>query len=334
MEFPIMRRRAALMAAAGLALSLTACGGGESSGGGQVPSKKTPVTVQAGLIPVIDVAALYLGDKQGFFSDRGIKLDLKTAQGGAALVPPVVSGQYQFAFSNIVSVLSARSQGLPLKVIASGSDSTGTEGKDVSMIRVPKDSPIKSAADLEGKKVGVNTLNNLLQMLGQVGVDADKGDSEKVEFVEMPFPDAVTALGKGDIDAMVTAEPFDTIAADADTRVISSPYLDLAKSSLTTSVYFTSEEQLKKNPELFAATKAAIDASLEYAQAHPDETRAELSSFMKIDPAVAEKVTLPTFAPEIKKSSVEMFVKTASAYGLIDDDDISYDDLVWSGTAG
>ncbi|MFJ8752800.1 ABC transporter substrate-binding protein [Streptomyces sp. NPDC102441] len=328
-----MRRRTALAAAAGLALSLTACGSGDSSGGGQVPSSKTPVTVQAGFIPVIDVAALYLGEKQGFFSSRGIKLDIKTAQGGAALVPPVVSGQYQFAFSNVVSVLSARGQGLPLKVIASGSNSTGTEGKDVTMIRVPKDSPIKSAADLAGKKVSVNTLNNLLQMLGQAGVDADRGDSEKVEFVEMPFPDAVTALGKGDIDAMVTAEPFDTIAADAGTRVISSPYLDLAETSLTTSVYFTSEEQLKKNPELFTAVKAAIDESLTYAQAHPRETRAQLSSFMKIDPAVAQKVTLPTFAPEIKPASVETFVKTASAYGLIDDDNISYDDLVWSGTA-
>ncbi|MFE7031088.1 ABC transporter substrate-binding protein [Streptomyces sp. NPDC057621] len=327
-----MRRRTALAAAAGLALSLTACGGGESSGG-QDPSSKTPVTVQAGFIPVIDVAALYLGEKQGFFSERGIKLDIKTAQGGAALVPPVVSGQYQFAFSNIVSVLSARGQGLPLKVIASGSNSTGTEGKDVTMIRVPKDSPIRSAADLEGKKVSVNTLNNLLQMLGEVAVDADRADPDKVEFVELPFPDAVTALGKGDIDAMVTAEPFDTIAADKDTRVIASPYLDMAKSSLTTSVYFTSEAQLKKNPNLFTALKAAIDESLAYAEAHPRETRAQLSSFMKIDAGVAQKVTLPTFAPAIEQSSVETFVKTARAHGLIDKD-ISYDDLVWSGTAG
>lgn len=54
---------------------------------------------------------------------------------------------------------------------------------------------------------------------------------------------------------------------------------------------------------------------------------------MKIDPEVAQKVTLPTFAPAIEQSSVETFVKTARAHGLIDKD-ISYDDLVWSGTAG
>ncbi|WP_069812422.1 ABC transporter substrate-binding protein [Streptomyces sp. TP-A0874] len=326
-----MRRRTALAGAAGLALSLTACGSGSSSAG--APSSKKPTTVKAGFIPVIDVAALYLGQQQGVFSDNGLKLDIKTAQGGAALVPPVVSGQYQFAFSNVVSVLSARSKGLPLKIIAAGSSSTGTDGKDVTMIRVRKDSPIRTAADLEGKRVSVNTLNNLLQMLGEVAVTAARGNPDKVKFVELPFPDAVTALKKGEIDAMVTAEPFDAIAAQADTRVIASPYLEMAKESLTTSVYFTSEDQLKKNPELFTALKKAIDASLTYADGHPDETRAQLSSFMTIDPDIVQKVTLPTYSPEIPRTSVEAFVKAATQYGLIDRT-ISYNDLVWSGTAG
>jgi NitT/TauT family transport system substrate-binding protein len=332
MEFPIMRRRTALAGAAGLAVSLSACGSGGSSGGVS-PSTKKPVTAQAGFIPVIDVAALYLGQKQGFFTDHGLKLDIKTAQGGAALVPPVVSGQYEFAFSNIVSVLAARSKGLPLKVIAAGSSSTGRDGKDVSMIRVREDSAVRTAADLAGKKVSVNTLNNLLQMLGQVAVTAAHGDPDAVKFVELPFPDAVTALKKGEIEAMVTAEPFDTIAAQADTRVIASPYLEMAKGSLTTSVYFASEQQLKKNPKLFTALKGAIDASLDYAEAHPDETRDQLSSFMTIDPGVVEKVTLPTFSPTISQASVEAFVKAATKYGLIDTT-VTYQDLLWSGAAG
>ncbi|MEZ7006224.1 ABC transporter substrate-binding protein [Streptomyces sp. AD55] len=333
MKSPIMRRRTALAGAAGLALSLSACGSGGSTAGGGAPSSKKPVTVQAGFIPVIDVAALYLGEQQGLFSERGLKLDIKTGQGGAALVPPVVSGQYQFAFSNVVSVLAARDKGLPLKIIAAGSNSTGVDGKDVTMIRVREDSPIRTAADLEGKKVSVNTLNNLLQMLGEVAVTAARGNPDKVRFVELPFPDAVTALKKGDIDAMVTAEPFDTIAAQHGTRVIASPYLEMSDTSLTTSVYFTSEDQLKKNPELFTGLKAAIDASLAYANSHPDETRAQLASFMTIDPAVAEKVTLPTFSPEIPEASVDAFVKAAGKYGIIDRP-LAYRDLVWSGTAG
>lgn len=337
MEFRTLRRRTALIAAAALALPLAGCGSGHSVAGLN-PTAQTPVTVQAGFIPVIDVAALYLGEKKGFFAGRGIDLKINTAQGGAALVPPVMTGEYQFGFSNIVSLLSARSEGLPLKVIASGSSSTAVAGKDVTMIRVPQNSPITSAADLAGKKVSVNTLNNLLQLLAEVSVTAAHGDADSVQFVELPFPDAVTALGNGNIDAMVTAEPFDTVAAGKSTRVIASPYLDLSASSLTTSAYFTSEQQLEQNPRLFATIKAAIDESLTYANTHTEETRAQLASFMKIDPAVARKVILPTFSPAIPRASIDTFVKAAKQFHLIGDDvsstDVTYNDLVWSGSAG
>ena len=333
MSFPSVRMSSAAAGALAATLVLSSCGGGEGTeGSGQAPSAATPVTVQAGYIPVIDVAALYLGDEQGFFEDAGIDLNVNTGQGGAALVPPVVSGEYQFAFSNMVSVLTARAQGLPLQIIASGSASTGVEGEDVSMIRVREDSDIQSAADLEGRRVSVNTLNNLLQMLGDVAVDADGGDPDAVDFVELPFPDAVTALGNGDIDAMVTAEPFDSIAEAAGTRVIASPYLAMSEESLTTSVYFSSEQQLQEDPELFEAIVTAINQSLEYAQEHPDEVRAQLSTFTQIDPSVIEQVTLPTFDPAIPEESVQTFIDTATQFGILEGD-VTYDDVVWSGAA-
>jgi NitT/TauT family transport system substrate-binding protein len=331
MRLSIVRRAVAASAAAALALTLTACGGGDGGTAGLDPSKQQPVTIKAGFIPVIDVAALYLGEKKGFFAENGIKLDIKTGQGGAALVPSVVSGEYQFAFSNMVSVLSGRAQGLPLKVIAAGSNSTGVRGKDVTMIRVPENSPIKTAKDLEGKKVAVNTLNSLLQMLGDVSVRAAGGDPSKVKYLEMPFADGATALKKGTVDAMVTAEPFDTIPAEG-TRVIASPYPDMAQGSLTTSVYFTSEQQLQKNPKLFAATQKAINQSLTYAQQHPDEVRAQLGEFTDIADAIREKVTLPTYKPEIDRPSIEKFVQAGMQSKIISKS-VAFDDVVWSGPA-
>src|SRR3954468_7299219 len=103
------RTRAASLAAA-LALLLSACGGdsGESGGGGAGGGSGDIRTVQAGIIPVSDVAILHLGQKQGFFEDRGIRLEFNLGQGGAALVPAVVTGEYAFGFSGIVSILQAR----------------------------------------------------------------------------------------------------------------------------------------------------------------------------------------------------------------------------------
>ena len=65
---------------------------GEASGGGTQQ-------VKVGVIPIVDVAPIYLGKQKGFFTNRNIELTLETGQGGAAIVPGVVSGQFQFGFS-------------------------------------------------------------------------------------------------------------------------------------------------------------------------------------------------------------------------------------------
>src|SRR5581483_6702450 len=127
---------------------------GGSSGG-------PPDKVNVGVIAIVDVAPIYLGKQKGFFANHHIDLTLTTAQGGAAIVPAVVSGQFQFGFSNVVSLLLAHATGLPLKIVCNGVNSTGIPGNDYGAVLVKKDSPIKTAADLAGHKVAVNTLKNI-----------------------------------------------------------------------------------------------------------------------------------------------------------------------------
>ncbi|QDC26821.1 hypothetical protein FE374_17590 [Georgenia yuyongxinii] len=71
-------------------------------------------------MPIIDVAPVYVGLDQGFFEEEGLELELSTGQGGAAIVPGVVSGSTDFGFGNNHSLMIAASSGLPLRVVASG----------------------------------------------------------------------------------------------------------------------------------------------------------------------------------------------------------------------
>ncbi|WP_244313861.1 ABC transporter substrate-binding protein, partial [Streptomyces olivochromogenes] len=111
-----MRRLLAGLAVGSFLVAASACG---SSGGGGASDKNASsggtTTVKVGVIPIVDVAPLYLGQQKGFFSKRGLKLSMTTAQGGAAIVPGVVSGQFQFGFSNMTSLMIAQSQNVPVK---------------------------------------------------------------------------------------------------------------------------------------------------------------------------------------------------------------------------
>lgn len=292
-------------------------------------AQNKPLTVvNAGFVPVTDVAALYLGEEVGIWKKHGLQLKANVASTGA--VPAVMSGEYHFGFTALVNVLQARDKGLPIKIIAAGSSSTGKPGADVTMIHAGPKSGIKSAKDLEGKTVSVNALNGLLQMLGKAAVKADGGDPSKVRFIELGFAEALAALQAGKTDAMVGAEPFGTAAMTAGYPAIASPYQAMSKSSMLTSSYFTSEIQLKQNPELFRQIQAAINESLEYAQKHPQEIRAQLPKFTKLGPDVAAKLILPSYLTAIPRESVEMFSKTGQEFGMLGKPAV-YDEVVWNG---
>jgi NitT/TauT family transport system substrate-binding protein len=305
--------------AAFLMLAAAACGGsdepakpGASGGTGGAPEK-----ISVGVIAIVDVAPIYLGKEKGFFRSRGMELTLETSQGGAAIVPGVVSGQFQFGFSNVTSLLLAQSKGAPVKVVCNGVASTGLSGKDYGGVVVKADSPITSARGLAGKSVAVNTLKNIGDTTVRAAVRKDGGDGKTVKFVEMAFPDMGAALQANRVDAIWVVEPFLTAATDAGGRVVAWNYV-VAAPDLTVATYFTSTQVAGGKPDLVKRFTAAMKESLQYADAHPDEVRGILATYTQIKPEVAAKLTLPKWPQEINKESVLTLANLAQGDGLLD----------------
>src|SRR5689334_7201589 len=217
-----MRKLLATLTVAAL-MGTTACGGNSS----KAPPASSPGQVDkvnVGVIAIVDVAPIYLGKQKGFFTKHKIYLNLTTAQGGAVIVPGVISGQYQFGFSNVTSLVLAKSRNLPIKMVANGVASTGEVGKDFGGTVVKKDSPIKTAADLAGKTVAVNTLKNIGDITVRATVRKAGGDPKAVKFVELAFPDMPAALQAGRVDAIFVVEPFVTAALGTGARMVAANY--------------------------------------------------------------------------------------------------------------
>ena len=109
---------------------LAACGG-DSGGGGQAGK---PATLKVGVIPIADVAPLYLGRKKGFFKKEKLTIDPQLAEGGAAITPAVVSGDFQIGFSNTISLLIASSKNLPVEIITQGEGRTRPQHFDPQVL--------------------------------------------------------------------------------------------------------------------------------------------------------------------------------------------------------
>src|SRR5690606_602161 len=113
-------------------------------------------------------------------------------------VPGVVSGSFDVAFGNTISTMVAVDQGLELKYLTNGLATTGGD-PDVGAVLAAADSGISAPADLAGKTVAVNNLNNIGDTTIRYVVEQDGGDPSTIEFVEIAFPDMPAALERGQV---------------------------------------------------------------------------------------------------------------------------------------
>lgn len=309
-----MRRTIGAALAAALLLTSACGGGGESKKAGA--DGKVDVTV--GVIPIVDTAPIWLGREKGFFDDEGIDLKIETTSGGAAAVPGVVSGDFDFAFGNIVSAMVANEQGLDLEFVVNGVSTTGKADNDFSAVVVPKDSPIKSPKDLAGKEVSVNNLKNIGDTTIRYAMEQDGGDPSDVDFVEVAFPDAPAALSNGDVDAIWVLEPFLSQALSEGGRAISWNYVEMSP-KLDIAGYFTTSKYIQENPDLAEKFTAAMTKSMNYAQAHPDAVRDIVGTYTDMDEKTRQAMTLPTYRPEFDRASMETLGDAAVEYGTLDE---------------
>ncbi|GII24085.1 ABC transporter substrate-binding protein [Planosporangium mesophilum] len=306
-----MRRLLAPVVALSL-LALAACGSGGKTSGSTEPGGTTKLKV--GVIPIVDVAPIYLGKEKGFFAQHKIDLELVQQSGGAAAIPGVIAGDFQLAFGNVTSVLLAGSQNLPLRIVANGVSSTGDPKTDFAGVVVPADSPLQSPKDLAGKTVAINNLKNINDVTTRAIVEKAGGDPASVKFVELGFPDMPAAVANHKVDAAAMVEPFLSASISQGARVIGAQYAD-ATANLTVASYFATQQYVSQNKAVIDNFRAALQQSMQYAQEHPDEVRRIVTTYTTIKADVAQKIKLPAWPQETNVDSLKTVAELMRKYG-------------------
>ena len=309
-----IRRLPAVLAAVACLLTAASCGddggGGDSSSGTQ--------TLKVGVIPIADVAPLYLGIDKGFFKEEQLKIEPQLAEGGAAITPAVVSGDFQIGFSNTISLLIAASKDLPVEIISQGVLGGKTEEEAWADLLVLEDGPIQDGKDLEGKTIAVNTLENICEVTIKASLEKEGVDVDKLKFSEVPFPDMNAALEQKRVDGACVVEPFVSQGTAGKAKGIDPFYVRTAP-DLTVATYFTSKQYAEENADTVDRFVRAINKSLEYAQAHPDEVRQTLLDYTEIPPEAVEAIKLPIWRTDLNEPTIEKLSELSKKYGLIEE---------------
>jgi NitT/TauT family transport system substrate-binding protein len=319
-----MSLRRALLCLVALLVGVAAgCGGDDDDGGGG----GGPATLRVGVLPIADVAPLYLGDEKGFFKEEQLTIEPQVMQGGAEVTAAVVSGDVDLGFSATLPLLVAKSKGVPVEIVSQGNQAAATEEEAWDGLMV-KDGAIKEPQDLEGKTVAVNALKSMPELCARAVLDAQGVDVSQIDFVEVPFPEMTAALEAGRVDATTAVEPFVSQAKAAGARSLGS-YLTGLEPKLTVGTYFGTTQYIGENEDVVTRFARAMNKSLTYAQEHPQEARDAVVGFTEIPPDVARAMKLSFWSTDLNRPSIELIADEAERFEFVEEKP-SVDELIWS----
>jgi NitT/TauT family transport system substrate-binding protein len=278
-----------------------------------------PTKIRVSTIPIIDTAPLQVGIAKGFFAAEGLEVDTTPTAGGAMGLPALAAGQVQITFSNIISVVLGAKQGLGFEIIAAGSN-TGDKTPDLAALIAKKGSTIKTGKDLEGKRVAVNTRNNIIWLYARAWVQATGGNPDAVTYLEVPFPQMVDAV-KGDrVDAAFVVEPFLSagVASDA-VSIVGWPYNAVQK-RIPVGQYAATKTFITQNPGVIDRWVRAYNKSVDWTNQNQgsEEWTKIIAAYTRLAPEQIRSLSLPAYEKTVDPASIDMVVEQMRKHKMIE----------------
>ena len=248
-----------------------------------------------GGVPEESVTPALWAAQSGMFRKAGLDVDVQPAASGNAIAAGVAGGAYAVGKSSLPSIVSAHAHGLPFVFVAGGS--LYDTKFPYSVLTVKADSPLKTAADLNGKLLAVPSLSDITTFATKAWVDAHGGDSATLKLLEFPFAQVPDALAAGRVDAGFIADPvLQQALDDKKVRIFAHAFDAIAPQFMVTGWFVTMDSWNKNKAELTKFYHVMQDAD-KYVAAHPADTVSVLAAFSKVDPAIIAKTHRVGYAP-------------------------------------
>jgi NitT/TauT family transport system substrate-binding protein len=300
------------------AQSTTSATSSASASASGSPTAMTNIVV--GSLPVLDTAGLQVALKEGFFTQAGLNVTVKSVAQSTVAIPDLLHGSIDvIGGGNYVSFLEAQAHGtFPVEFLAPAVDCTTN---NYGVVAMPSSS-ITKASDLAGKTIAVNLTQNIQTLTTNAVLSADGVNASSVKYVQIPFPDMVAALKSGKVDAVSVVEPFLSAALAAGGKLVTStctgPTADFPMSG-----YITTQTWASAHPAAAKAFQTALEEGNAYANAHPDVVRSVLPTYTSITSAAAASVPLGNYPGSLTASSLQSIVTLMKSGGLATPADVS-----------
>jgi NitT/TauT family transport system substrate-binding protein len=233
--------------------------------------------------PFESTALLWIAEDRGLFTRNGLKTTLRKYDTGAGSLDGMLKGEADIALgSTEFPVVGRVFRKEKIRVIGS------IDKSQFVYLVGRKDRGIEKASDLKGKRVGT-TLGTIAEFhLGRF-LELNGMHMQDIILVDVKIPaEWVNAVVKGDIDAIATAQPY---AESAKERLGANGVFWPAQSSQAQyGLICSTDEWVKKHPELIRRLLESLSRAEEYAIRNPAEAGTIIQKRLNLDAAYMKTV--------------------------------------------
>jgi NitT/TauT family transport system substrate-binding protein len=272
-------------------------------------------TVRIGAALDDSTTPILFADHAGYFRRYGIAAEIVKITSGAAVAAAVAGGSLDFGKSSIYAIIAAHVRGFPFQLVAP-TGSYSSADPDAGLL-VAATSPIRVAADLNGKTLGVSSLQDLNMVATEAWVDKNGGNSSTMRFLELSPPSVLDALVAARIAAAPVQDPLmSTIMATGAARNIGSFNDAIARTYQSAGIFATSGWIARNRDVVERFVRAMRDANI-YLGKHEGEGVPLIAAFLGISEGSAQQLHHPGRPPFLLPSEIQPLIDLTAKYKII-----------------
>jgi len=282
---------------------------------GSATSAQGPTVIRVAGPPNEGYKDVYYAVQSGIFAKYGLDVQTRITNGGAVVLAGLAGGSYDIAYTNLLPVLQAHLHGLAFQIVAPSTMFLSDRVQNAML--VAKDSPLRTARDLNGKTIGTQSLQDLNAVAMRAWIDKNGGDSSTVHVLEVPSAAAVQALTSHRIDAMALSEPLlGEALATGQVRIFAKPQAAIAD-RFQAQAFIAMSDFVAQHPDVMDRFAKAMHESAIYNNAHMAQTVGLVASFTDIPADVIAHSVRAVDAEYVTPQTVQPLIDAAAKYGMI-----------------
>lgn len=233
---------------------------------------EAPIVVQgSGLENVFVMAPIYVMKEQKLDIANGVDFQVRMYANIEAVYQAMRAGDSDMAPGGWTNAVQWRATGAPWTVVYPMALGAGVD------VLVAKDSPVKSLADLKGKKVAsyagpTGTATMLFRTLLADHYGFDPAKTNQLQYGSPPI--LINALKRGEIDALVMLDPLATrLMASGEVRSVANLVADYEAKTGKKMLWLgwmVHDKLVKRAPQAIPKVLTAYSQALDYLEKNPE----------------------------------------------------------------